>query len=146
MRNGQGGAGSPSFSSPCLLEDQREESVTTVVVFPGQSWFGGMGPGNGAGFPVWVMMEVLGSLGWVPPVGAPGAEGVGEAGGTHGTLPMPITVSLGPSSALFRGRCCHIKLVELFRVSNQPLAWGVGAFRNNKAPALRWDLSLVGPS
>lgn len=49
-----------------------------------------MGPGNGAGFPMWVMMEVLGSLGWVPPVGAPGAEGVGEAGGTHGTLSVPI--------------------------------------------------------
>lgn len=50
----------------------------------------------------------------------PGAQGVGEAGEAHGTLPVPIAVPSGPSLPFFRGRCCHIKLVKLFRVSNHP--------------------------
>lgn len=47
----------------------------------------------------------------------PGTEGVGEAGGAHGTLRVPIAVPSGRHRPLDLFRASHIKSVELFRIS-----------------------------
>lgn len=59
-------------------------------------------------------MEVLGCSGVGSSSGWPGAEGVGKAGGTHGALPVPISVHHRPPELL---RGSHMELVKLFRIS-----------------------------